>query len=162
MGHKIAWFGEIKGIVRHFSIPEQVEIDVRLTEGVPVRQSGRTVRVRMTPERALDWSAELASQARNVRRRNVDYGSTRYTAPRGENLTRYVGRLLRNFAEDTGAQDDGLDSQVLDLTVELLKIAARDGVDIDQLADKARQEAWEAENDLYNRYDRVGKPRPTA
>lgn len=143
MGHKIAWFGEIKGIARHFSIPEQVEIGVQLTEGVPVRQSGRTVRVRMTPERALEWSAELASQARNVRRRNVDYGSTRYDAPRGENLTRYVSRLLRSFAEDTGAQDDGTSSQILDLMIELLILASRDGIDIERLADKARELAVE-------------------
>lgn len=140
MGHKIAWFGEIKEIVRHFSTPEQVEVGVRLTEGVPARQSGRTVRVRMTPERALDWAAELASQARNVRRRNVEYGSTRYVAPRGENLTRYVARLLRNFAEDTGVQDDDIDAQVSDLIAVLLKITDSAGVDRDYVINNANED----------------------
>lgn len=134
---------------------------VVLNEG-PARDVGRTVTVTMSPEAALDWSAEIASHARTARRNAHDAGARTYVAPTGENVTRYVERLLRDFAEDTGVQDDDRDTQVLDLVVELLKIAGRDGIDIEWLADKARQEAWEAENDLYNRYDRVGKPRPTA
>lgn len=161
MAHKRMWYGTIAHVARRFVRPEEVSVSVRLNEGVPAKDIGRVVEIRLTPQRALDWSAELATQARSARYRNNANGDVRYTAPTGESLTRHVERLLRDFAEDTGVQDDDLHAQVLDLVVELLKIAGRDGIDIEWLADKARQEAWEAENDLYNRYDRVGEPRPT-
>lgn len=143
MAHKRMWYGTIAHVARRFVRPEQVSVSVRLNEGVPAKDIGRVVEIHLTPQRALDWSAELASQARSARYRNNANGDARYTAPTGESLTRHVERLLRDFAEDTGAQDDDLHAQVLDLTVELLKIAGQDGIDLDWLAGKARDLAVE-------------------
>jgi len=154
MGSKRTWYGRITQVVnglRHHKDPEteawsssyDVTALVTLGEGVPARDIGRTVTVPMSPERALDWAAELSSHARTARRRAHESGTKVYRAPVGEDVTHYVVRLLRDFAEDTGVQDDDLHAQVLDLVVELLKIAGRDGIDLDWLANKARDLAVE-------------------
>lgn len=140
MGHKSHWTGQLRRVTRHYTQPEQTVVEIELDEGVPARYAGRTVSVYPTPELALDWAAEMASRARLARRLNGGY-----VAPRGENLYQYVARLLRDFAEDTGAQNDGKDTQILDLMTELLKIAGREGFDTEWLADKARELAAEEE-----------------
>lgn len=139
MRHRRTWYGSIAYVARHFTRPEQVSVSVRLDGGVPVKDIGRVVEIHLPPERALDWSAELASHARSVRRQNAENGDARYTAPTGENLTRYVSRLLRDFAEDTGVQDDDLETQIADLMTGLMIVAGRNGVDPDRVIDKARE-----------------------
>lgn len=155
MAHRRTWRGTIKQIVNGLAYwpiegvarlvaEHSVSAVVVLNEG-PARDVGRTVTVTMSPEAALDWSAEIASHARTARRNAHESGSRTYVAPTGENVTRYVERLVRDFAEDTGVQDDDMDTQVLDLMTELFKIASREDVDTGWLADKARELAAEEE-----------------
>lgn len=151
MGYRHTWRGAFERITHGLGhqyeenvctgVESSVSAVVKLGPGAPARHAGRTVTVSMSPEHALDWSAEIASHARTARRQAHESGTRTYQAPRGENLTRYVERLVRDFAEDTGVQDDDRGTQVLDLMVELLRIAGQDGVDLEWLTGRACAEA---------------------
>lgn len=159
MGHRNTWYasaiGEVWHAMRHRyegntlkGMRRSVSLPVKIDEGAPVRDNGRSVIVRLPSLTAIDLGFRMIREGRAAWREDVREGLADgpLYADKYSRLG-MVRRFLAEYAEETGSQDDDLDSQVADLVADLLKIAADDDVDIDYVIDKAREYVTEEPDD---------------
>lgn len=155
MGHKRTWYasaiGEVWHAMRHRyegntlkGTRRSVFLPVTLDEGAPAKDTGRSVMIRMAPTVAIDLGFRMIREGREARRNDIVDGLSSGPLYADEHSRRgMVRRFVEDYAQESGAKDDDLDSQVLDVITDLLILASRDGIDIEWLADKARELAAE-------------------
>lgn len=152
MGHKRTWYaaaiGEVWHAMRHryegntmTGTRRSVFLPVTLDEGVPVKDVGRTVMVRMPSTVAIDLGFRMIREGRRARRSDVQDGLASGPLVADENSRRgMVRRFLADYAEETGAQSDPVEDHITDLVTDLLSLSS----DPERVIERAREYADES------------------
>lgn len=132
MGSKRTWYastiGEVWHAMRHRyegntlkGTRRSVFLPLTLDEGAPAKDVGRPVMVRMPATIAIDLGHRMIREGRQARRSDVEEGlaSGPLVADKASRLG-MVRRFLEDYAEETGAKDDDIESQAVDVIIDIM------------------------------------------